>query len=99
MRKVFLIFCIVCLLATVLSGCRHQLVLADFDFLKAGMSYSEIVSRVGKPSEEVGSGLYIFHYNLSDGKVISLYFAKLDSLMMAKVYDPQTDTGTWLVKP
>jgi hypothetical protein len=47
---------------------------ADFDFLKAGISYKEIVARVGKADRDTGFGSYIFEYDLADGSIMCIQF-------------------------
>lgn len=51
------------------------------------MSYEDIVAQVGKPDRDVGSGVYLFQYDLIDGTHVMLQFITLDKL-----------TGAWLVK-
>jgi hypothetical protein len=52
----------------------------DFDFLKPGISYNEIVAKVGKEDRDIGFGLYILEYTLGDGSRIYLQFSSLESL-------------------
>jgi len=42
------------------------LTLGDFQFLRLGMSYDEIVARVGEPARDEGSGVYAYVYPLED---------------------------------
>ena len=65
---------------------------SDFDFLRLGMSYQEVVSRVGEADRDVGSGIHIMVYDLSDGTQLLLSFASLNSLMAINLYDPDRDT-------
>ena len=65
---------------------------SDFDFLRLGMSYQEVVSRVGEADRDVGSGIHIMVYDLSDGTQLMLSFPSLDSLMAVHLYDPERDT-------
>lgn len=62
---------------------------ADFDFLIKGISYEEIVARIGKEDRDIGSGLYILEYNLADGSKVYLQFSSLESL--DKAYIKSTD--------
>jgi hypothetical protein len=65
--------------------------LADFDFLELGMSYDEIVSRVGEADRDIGSGVHLMVYELADGTEIVLSFPSLASLAAVHSYDPETD--------
>ena len=64
----------------------------DFDFLRLGMSYQEVVARVGEADRDVGSGINIMVYDLSDGTQLMLSFASLDNLMAVHLYDPDRDS-------
>jgi hypothetical protein len=62
--------------------------LTDFNFLEYGISYEEIVNRVGKEDKDIGSGLYLLEYSLADGSNITLQFFTLESLNSAYlIYD------------
>lgn len=72
---------------TTATSSDHDRTLDDFSFLKPEMSYEDIVAQVGKPDRDVGSGVYLFQYDLIDGTHVMLQFITLDKL-----------TGAWLVK-
>ncbi len=55
-----------------------------FKNLRAGMSYSEAEEIVGKPDDEIGSGMYIYRYSMADGTNVVLGFVDLDHLLYAK---------------
>ncbi len=59
--------------------------LTDFNFLENGISYDEIVKRVGKEDKDIGSGLYLLEYSLADGSNIILQFFTLESLNSAYI--------------
>lgn len=61
---------------------------SDFGFLKAGMDYEEVVSRVGPADRDIGSGLYILVYELNDGSEIYLSFVSLRHLEAATIEYP-----------
>jgi len=65
---------------------------SDFDFLRLGMSYQEVVARVGEADRDVGSGIHIMVYDLSDGTQLMLSFPSLDNLVAVHLYDPDRDT-------
>jgi hypothetical protein len=50
---------------------RH---LADFAFLRLGMTYAEVVAVVGPADRLVGSGITGYMYELADGSRLSLVF-------------------------
>jgi hypothetical protein len=58
--------------------------LNDFKKLKLGTSYSDVEKQFGKPDKDVGSGIRIFVYTLSDGSQVWLGFAELNNLMYVK---------------
>ena len=64
---------------------------SDFDFLRLGMSYQEVVSRVGEADRDVGSGIHIMVYDLTDGTQLMLSFPSLDNLIAVHLYDPERD--------
>jgi hypothetical protein len=69
----------------------------DVTFLKKGMSYTEIVQRIGEPATDIGSGLHIFVYPLPDGRNLWLSFGDLDHLQAARIFDPKTKESQVLV--
>jgi hypothetical protein len=97
------------LLVLALSGCAgnqptptatpqgSSRTLADFSFLQLGMSYNEVVARVGEPDRDIGSGMYVYVYTLSDGSELNLSFASLDHLLSALVYHPQDGTREFIL--
>jgi hypothetical protein len=72
---------------------------SDFDFLRLGMSYQEVVSRVGEADRDVGSGIHIMVYDLNDGSQFMLSFPSLDNLMAVHLYDPDRDTRELILGP
>ena len=62
------------------------LTLSDFQFLKLGMSFEQVVAEVGEPDRDIGSGVYLFQYDLADGRKITLQFIRKDEL-----------SGVWVV--
>jgi len=70
-----------------LSGCNGNLVppdnslpiLADFDFLELGMSYDEVVAKIGEADRDIGSGINLKVYQLEDGTELILSFPSPDS--------------------
>lgn len=58
---------------------------ADFSFLAIGVSYDDVVARVGKPDQKIGNDKYVFVYHLVDGRDMFLTFESLDQLSAAVV--------------
>lgn len=56
------------------TGEKRILELKDFDFLKVGMSYEEIINMIGKPDGPAGSGYVMVKYILKDGDHVILNF-------------------------
>ena len=72
---------------------KRELVLADFDFLELGMSLDEITCRLGRaPDRPGGSGIRMFEYDLSDGRIVVLRFISPPGVTGARVYEKD---GTW----
>ncbi|MFA5259614.1 MAG: hypothetical protein WC450_00110 [Candidatus Omnitrophota bacterium] len=57
---------------------REQRTLEIFKTIKKGMNYTQVEKLVGKPDAEIGSGIYIFVYKLSDGSEVTIGFVQLD---------------------
>ena len=75
-----------------------ELTRSDFDFLEAGMSYDEIVAQVGAPDRDVGSGVYVYEYDLADGSQIGISFITLEHLSSAYLYNPD-GTREFVIDP
>jgi hypothetical protein len=89
------------LLAPCTRGARigDELTRADFDFLQLGMSYAPVVAQVGEADRDVGSGVSLMVYGLSDGTEIILAFPSPDNLTAVYLYDPETDTRETILGP
>lgn len=82
-----------------LSGCNGILmppdnslpVLADFEFLELGMSYDEVVGKVGEADRDIGSGIFLMVYQLENGTELILSFPSLDNLSAVHLYNPESD--------
>jgi hypothetical protein len=62
-------------------------VLSDFNFVKPGMSWDEIVEKIGEPDRTYGHGLLYAEYDLVDRRTVRLIFRHPDELAEAKVCD------------
>ena len=40
---------------------------SDLAFIHEGISYDNIVAKIGEPKRDVSSGVYLFEYDLEDG--------------------------------
>jgi hypothetical protein len=83
---------------TLLLSCSKDLfpgglTLGDFEnHLKSSMSYTEIVDKFGQPSNDIGSGIHIYVYLLTDSTEIWIGYA--DKILYAK----QMDSNQQLIK-
>jgi hypothetical protein len=75
-----------------LSGCQKEdSVKKEFTFedfqreLKVGMDYSDIILKFGDPVKEIGSGLHIYVYELSDSSEVWIgYTNKIEYIKQVK---------------
>lgn len=51
----------------VLPATEKQEALDKFRTLRKGMSYEEMISIVGEPDHDIGSGIHVYLYRLPDG--------------------------------
>ena len=79
-------------------GALAHLSHTDFDFLVVGISYDDVVARVGPPARDIGSGTYLYVYDLNDGSEMLLSFIRLDSLYSAAIRYPDGRTE-FIVSP
>jgi hypothetical protein len=49
---------------------QHDTMEYFMEHLEAGMSYEAMVSAFGQPDDDIGSGIHIYVYELSDGSSI-----------------------------
>lgn len=59
----------------------------ELGFIKEGISYNEVVAHLGEPSCNVGSGVYLFVYELEDGGRLIVGFSNLDYLDQAAIFE------------
>jgi hypothetical protein len=59
------------------------------------MSLEEVTERVGMPHRDVGSGVYLFQYDLSDGRRLTLQFITKDELRGIWIVDNRGEWHTW----
>ena len=43
-------------------------------YIRVGMSFEEVVDAIGKPKSDVGSGAFVFEWQLSSGSVLDVTF-------------------------
>ena len=60
---------------------------SELEFIKEGISYDEMVARLGEPRCDVGSGVYLFVYELEDGGRLIVGFSNLDYLDQAAIFE------------
>lgn len=63
--------------------------LADFAFVEVGMSFDEIVDRLGEPDRDQAFGIYAPEYDLVDGHTVMLRFSPAMRLIRAWIITPQ----------
>ena len=81
------------MLATLFAcGESSQRSMDAFSFIEIGLSYEEIKGHVGEADRDIGSGVYLFQYDLDDGRVITLQFISLDHLTAGYVMDPAVNS-------
>ena len=73
--------------------------ISDFEFLKLGMSYDEVIENVGEADRDIGSGVHLFVYELTDGTEVLLSFVSLDDLQAVYRYDPKKDAREVILGP
>ena len=81
------------------AGDGGKLSRSDFDFLRLGMSYQEVVDQVGEADRDAGSGISLMVYELADGTEMMLSFPTLDNLIAVHLYDPKSDTREVILGP
>jgi len=69
--------------------------LSSFHFLALGTSFEEITERVGIPHRDIGSGVYLFQYDLTDGRRLTLQFIIKDELSGIWIVDGSGEWHTW----
>lgn len=73
LRILFLVFAIVVVLGSslyvslvILPATEKQESIDKFKTLRKGMSYDVMISIVGEPDQDIGSGIHVYLYKLSD---------------------------------
>lgn len=69
-----------------LSG-KNVVSRSDLGFIRKGISYNEVVSQIGEPNRDIGSGVYLFEYELDDGGLLTLGFSNLNYLNQASILE------------
>jgi hypothetical protein len=62
------------------------------------LTVSQILNRFGKPDRDIGSGIYIYEYDLSDGRKIRIHTPDEKVLMAATCYNPKTKRAELIYK-
>lgn len=62
------------------------------------LSASQILERFGTPDRDVGSGIFIFEYDLADGSKVRIGTPDKIVLMSATHYDPKTKRSEWICR-
>jgi len=65
---------------------QHSFLYSDFkDNLKSDMTYNSIIAKFGKPSKDIGSGIHIYVYQLTDSSEIWIGYT--DKILYASHVD------------
>lgn len=67
-----------------------------FRELKPTMSIDSVVQKCGRPDEELGSGIYIFVWHLSDGSTISIGTSSLQRIGDVRYTGPSGKSSSLL---
>lgn len=59
-----------------------------FRSLKPAVSMDTVVKHCGRPDDVLGSGIYIFVWNMSDGSTVSIGTSTLDRIGDVRLSDP-----------
>ena len=62
------------------------------------LTVSQILGRFGKPDRDIGSGIYIYEYDLSDGRKVRIQTPDKKVLMTATCYNPKTQKSEFIYK-
>ena len=98
LKKLIILFALFVILAACSGGDSVKDV-DDFNFLVKGISYQEITAQIGEADQNIGSGTYVYVYELSDGENVYLTFIQLDSLYSANLVDSSGNVIEILVSP
>ena len=89
MKRVLFSFAIVAILlvaCTKSTQDKKSLTYSDFVVsLNAGMDYQAIVARFGEPTKDIGSGIHIYVYQLSD--LTEVWIGYVDRIIYARHVD------------
>lgn len=87
---------VVCSLSA--CGSQRRLKSSDFEFLEPCMSLNKIMERIGEPDRDIGSGFYIYQYDLADGSVVTLQFGSDPTCLQAAVLTTEDGTSVNLLE-
>ncbi len=62
------------------------------------LTASQILDRFGKPDRDIGSGIFIYEYDLSDGRWVRICTQDNKVLMSASCYNPKTKKSELIYK-
>ena len=98
MREILITLFVICFL----TSCEKnetdtvQLTLSDFQStLHINMSYNDIVEAFGEPENDIGSGIHIYVYTLSDSTKIWIGYA--DSILYVRHMDKEENVLNYLI--
>lgn len=99
MKPLFISLLLGCSLAFAEPPKSPPRTLKDFAVIRTEkLTAAQILERFGPPDRDIGSGIYIFEYDLSDGKKVRIHTSDRKALMAATWYDPKTKKGDLIYK-
>jgi hypothetical protein len=69
-------------------------IIDEYRKIHAGMSFAEICNLVGQPDKEIGSGIYVYQYNLNDGTHVLIGFISLEKVYYV-YHEEKNEQGKW----
>ena len=68
------------------NSTKHRFIYSDFkDNLKPDQTYNSIIAKFGEPSKDIGSGIHIYVYQLTDSSEIWIGYT--DKILYARHVD------------
>ena len=99
MKTFFLMIFLSCSLALAETPAKPERTLKQFMVIVTErLSASQILDRFGKPDRDIGSGIYIYEYDLSDSRKVRIHTPDKKVLMAATCYNPKTKKSELIYK-
>ena len=56
------------------DSCYKKITTSELEKIKEGMSFEEIVSIIGKPTKDIGSGAFVMEWDMESNKTLTITF-------------------------